>query len=167
MGKSHQNPCNDAWASKRHDNVYKRIKRMAAKRCGNFHRPITDALKGRHQRLHHEGHRINHRPDDQSGEAEIKRSQPERLREHPQRTVRTQGNENVKAQYGWRKYERQRDYRIDCRTPTALAAGQPPRERQPYEQQHQSRYGRKLKRELHWRERYAFEEFQKVFKHWR
>ena len=101
---------------------------MAAKRCGNFHRPITDALKGRHQRLHHEGHRINHRPDDQPGEAEIKRSQPERLREHPQRTVRTQGNEDVKAQYGWRKYERQRDYRIDCRTPTALAAGQPPGE---------------------------------------
>jgi hypothetical protein len=73
----------DAAARQRQHHVEEAVQRTGAQHGRRFQRPAPHALERGLQRLHREGQRIEHRPEQQAAEGEGQQAQAQRLRQLP------------------------------------------------------------------------------------
>jgi hypothetical protein len=79
MGKAEDARGHESRPGKRHDHGEEGIPGTGTQRRGSFQRLLADGLEGLLQRLHDEGHRVDHRGDDEASEGEGQGLQPARL----------------------------------------------------------------------------------------
>ncbi|MNE80846.1 hypothetical protein D3C80_1774540 [compost metagenome] len=97
-----------------------------AQGCSDFERAVADGGEGILQRLHDKGHRINHRADDQAGETEHHGAQPQGLGSLTDKTMRAQGQQQVKTDHRRWQYQGQGHHRTDGAAQARTRASQPP-----------------------------------------
>ena len=93
------------------------IQRRGAQGRGDFQRPLADGLEGVLERLHDEGHRVEHRGDHQAPEGEGQQADAGPLGELPDRAVRPHQHQQIEAEHRRRQHQRQRHHRADRALP--------------------------------------------------
>ena len=128
-----------ARAERQHDRA-ELVEAAGAQRGGRVQQTTRNALESALQRLHHEGHRVDDRPYHQGAETEGQAFARERFPGAPQRGIRREHQQQVEAEHGGRKNQRQCDQRLDQRGGTAVAPREPPGQGRAQQQQDQRGY---------------------------
>ena len=119
----------DAAARQRQRDVHEALPRPGAQRGGGLQRARAEGLERGLDRLHDEGHRVQHRRDDEPREAERQQADAQRLRGLADDAVRPHQHQQVEAQHRGRQHQRQRDQRGQRRLPARARVREPPRQR--------------------------------------
>ena len=125
MGKAQDRGGDKPRACQRQDHREKRVPRVGAQGRGHFQRARADGRKRILQRLHHEGHGVDHRANHQPGETEGEGAQAQPLGELADVPVGPHGQQQVKADDRWRQHQRQCDHCADGAAPLGTGARQP------------------------------------------
>ena len=107
----------------------------------------ADPVKGRLERLHHEGQGIEDGSDHEPREGEGQRVAGHRHPEPPDRGGRVEQDEKIETDHGWRQDQGQGRDGLDDRPDPAARIGQPPGKRCAQHKQDQGCDGRQVQGE--------------------
>ena len=144
VGEAEDRPGQEAGPRQRHRHGQERVPRRGAQRRRDLERPVAERLEGVADRLHHEGHRIDHRPDHQALESEGERAAAaEAARSsRPGRSARARsaGRSRARSAAGRAAAPPRRHGLL----PPRRRPRQPPRDRRAHDQEDDGGYGGEL-----------------------